>query len=86
MPHEWCTLPLVRPTRYIRLLVSAKRPAKGSSSHTLQHAISYRYLQGLKEFFLELNGLERERISWAVHVMLKIKQTRRIAEIRQTAF
>ena len=22
MPHEWCTLPLVRPTRYLRLLAS----------------------------------------------------------------
>ena len=51
----------------------SERFANGSSSHTLQHAISYRYLQGLKEFFLELKGVGRVRISLVVHVMLKNK-------------
>jgi hypothetical protein len=58
----------------------SERFANGSSSHTFQHAtISYRYLQ-------ELKGVERERISLAVHVMLKNRQTCRIAEIGQTAW
>jgi hypothetical protein len=69
----------------------SERFANGSSSHTIQHcAAMLSAIDVSKEskgsFFLELKGVERERISLPVHIMLKNKQTCRIAEIGQTAW